>query len=108
MNKHMYSDIFDKEHKVVWHTPVELISAHENKNVDTIFHHALEMRETMGAKNLELLRQSQMHRGMWSYLGESLMTELKSAYKNKKKGSSQIENKYADVIVEVETQLLKS
>ena len=77
MSKHMYSDVYHPNKKVEWFCPVELISAQDNKNIDCIWKHANELREMLGEDNIRLMRQDQMKKSMWNYLGESLMFELK-------------------------------
>jgi hypothetical protein len=37
MSKHMYSDNYHKEKPIEWFTPVELISAHESLNIESIW-----------------------------------------------------------------------
>ena len=58
MSKHMFSDVFRPESKIEWFTPVELISAKSNLNVDSIWKHALRLREMLGEENVKLQRQS--------------------------------------------------
>lgn len=88
MNKHMYSQIYEVEEKpVLWITPVELVSAHSDHNIDCIWKYALEMKDMLGENNLKRLRQDQMRRGMWNYLSESLMNELKNTYSGPAIGS---------------------
>jgi len=77
MPKHMYSTLYPQDRKVEWHCPVELISAKNNVNISTIWENAEKFREALGEDNLRLLRQQQMRRGMWNYLGETLMRRLK-------------------------------
>jgi putative protein kinase ArgK-like GTPase of G3E family len=77
MSKHMYSTLYPQERKVEWHCPVELISAKNDVNISTIWENAEKFREALGEENLRLLRQQQMRRGMWNYLGETLMRRLK-------------------------------
>lgn len=107
MSKHMYSDIYQTP--VNWATSVELVSAHSNTNVDTIWKYAQQMRATLGERNLALLRQDQMKRGMWDFLSECLLQELKQAYGDETSSDSgRSPNKYASVVREVEGRMLRS
>lgn len=56
MSKHMFSDIYAKNSKIEWFTPVELISAKNNLNIDLIWKHALSLREMLGEENVKLQR----------------------------------------------------
>lgn len=73
---------------------MELISAHDNHNVHSIWKHALDMREMLGPENLKRLRHDQMHKSMWNFLSDTLLQRLKAEY-NHEGGHP---NKYSEVI----------
>ena len=94
MSKHMYSTLYPQ--KMEWFCPVELISAKENYNIESIWATALKFRENLGQENLRILRQDQMRRGMWNFLGETMMRRLKSNY----------DNTYSKIVADAEADLL--
>jgi putative protein kinase ArgK-like GTPase of G3E family len=61
-----------------WYCPVELVSANENFNVESIWETALKFRDTVGEDYLLERRQQQAQRAMWKYLGQAVMTKLKN------------------------------
>ncbi len=60
-----------------WYAPVELVSARQPFNVESIWNHAKKFRENMGEENLKKRRSSQITKGMWRFLGDALMKRLK-------------------------------
>ena len=60
-----------------WQVPVELVSAQENFNLETIWTHAHLFKQTLGEQKIQDRRLSQMREGMWSYLSHILMHRLR-------------------------------
>lgn len=89
MSKHFYQG-------GKWFCPVELISARESYNIESIWTHANEFRDQIGTDYLVKRRQQNMKKDMWAFLGEALMRKLKR------------ENSYSEIISEAETELLES
>ena len=98
MSKHMYG-VDGMTGAEPWFCPVELVSARDNLNVDSIWKHSQDFKVKMGEKYLKHRRQSHIKKEMWSYLSESLLERLRANYSD---------NTYRDHISKVEEQLLSS
>ena len=83
-----------------WWTPVELVSAKQPLNVDSIWNHAKKFRELMGEENLRKRRSEQITRGMWRFLGDAIMKKLKSDYEEENG------HVYSELIKEVENDII--
>ena len=59
-----------------WHCPVELTSAETDHNVDSLWQHAMEFKDTMGPQYLLQRRRQQSQRSMWKYVSAQIMTNL--------------------------------
>ena len=57
MSKHMYSDVYTNQSKILWECPVELISAQTDHNINSIWDQSMALREMLGEENLLLARQ---------------------------------------------------
>lgn len=78
-----------------WSVPVELVSAHENINIESVWDNALLFKE----KNKDYItkkRGDQLLHGLWAYLGDMLLKRLK-------KDPGHV---YADIIAETERKLI--
>ena len=82
-----------------WHCPVELTSAETDHNVDSLWQHAMEFKDTMGPEYLQQRRRQQSQRSMWKYVSAQIMTNLQHG-----EGSS---GKYTNVVKSAEKRLLK-
>jgi len=60
-----------------WYTPVELVSAADGLNIESIWEHALDFKQKMGADYIMKRRQEQIQRSLWNYLGDALMKKLR-------------------------------
>ena len=85
-----------------WFPSVELVSAKSNLNIDVIWDQALQFREAMGREILRERRNSQISRGMWKFLGETIMKKLMAEYVDE--GTK---NKYKDIIWEAEQEIIQ-
>ena len=72
MSKHMFS-----KSSIPWHVPVELVSAKENFNIETIMSHSLQFQDQM---DILSNRKTQLSVSMWNYLGETIMRKLKNGH----------------------------
>lgn len=63
-----------------WYPQVELVSAKQPFNVESIWNQAVRFRDEIGKERLQRRRSDQIRRGMWQYLGDALMKKLKEDY----------------------------
>ena len=61
---------------------MELVSAKQPLNVDSIWNHAKAFRKAMGEENLKKRRSEQITKGMWRFLGDAIMKKLKHDYED--------------------------
>jgi hypothetical protein len=59
---------------------VELVSARQPYNIESIWTQAKTFREAMGEDCLKRRRSDQIKRGMWRFLGDAIMKKLKADY----------------------------
>jgi LAO/AO transport system kinase len=92
MPKHTYDDYY-------WIPPVELVSAKQPFNVESIWNHAVKFKQEIGPEKLKDRRNAQIKLGMWRFLGDALMRKLRSDYE-------EAGNVYERVIREAEAALV--
>ncbi|CAI2372222.1 unnamed protein product [Moneuplotes crassus] len=79
-----------------WRVPVELVSAHREYNIDSIWRNAMRFKENH-KDIITQKRGEQLLHGLWAYMGDMLLKRLKSE-------SGHI---YADIIAQNEKRLIK-
>ena len=78
-----------------WAVPVELVSAHNEVNIDSIWKNALNFKE----KHRDFIiqkRADQLLHGLWAYMGDMLIKKLKE----------DSDHKYSDMVTKTEKRLI--
>ena len=78
-----------------WVVPVELVSAHSNINIDSIWDNAMKFKECQKDYIVDK-RGKQLLHGLWAYLGDMLLKKLKE----------DSDHKYANIIQKAESRLV--
>lgn len=79
-----------------WRVPVELVSAHKNLNIDSIWDHSLKFKEDHKDYIISK-RADQLKHDLWAYMGDMLIKKLKE----------ESDHKYADIIAKTERRLVE-
>lgn len=78
-----------------WRVPVELVSAHEETNIDSIWKNAMKFKENHKDFIVQK-RADQLLHGLWAYMGDMLIKKLKD----------DTGHKYAEMVAETEKRLV--
>lgn len=78
-----------------WTVPVELVSAHNDVNIESIWKHAMVFKDTQRDYIVQK-RAKQLLHGLWAYMGDMLIKKLKH----------ETNHIYSDLVAKTEKQLI--
>ena len=78
-----------------WTVPVELVSAHQEINIDSVWKNAMLFKDNHKEYIVEK-RGKQLLHGLWAYMGDMLIKKLKH----------ETDHKYSDMVLETERRLV--